>query len=215
MAPSPSPLSKRIQELLDFDKRLYFFLLVLLFILVRFLTNTLIVEAIPDSQNLKNSGAFTFFYIFNTLEYIWTPFALLWKFTVVSFLIWLGAFALGYKVSYKELWKFALVAEIIFLIPELLRFLIFLNPDSSVTYLEIQENRPFSLLSLLGYEQVEERFHYPFGSINLFELLYGAVWVLGFHTISRRSIQESIWVILLSYFLPLIIWITWYAMVYR
>ncbi|NVJ85576.1 MAG: sulfate ABC transporter permease [Algoriphagus sp.] len=215
MALPSSRLSQRIQELLDFDKRLYFLLLVLLFVLIRFLTNTLIVEAIPDSQNLKKSGALTFFYIFNTLEYIWTPFALLWKFTVISFLIWVGAFALGYKVPYKELWEFALVAEIVFLLPELVRFLIYLNPDTSITYLEIQENRPLSLLSFIGYEQVEERLRYPFGTFNFFELIYGAVWVLGFHSISRRSIQESVWVILLSYFLPLLIWVTWYAMVYR
>lgn len=215
MIASANPLAQRIQELLDFDKRLYFVLLLLLFILIRYLTNTLIIEAIPDSQNLANSGALTFFYIFNSLGYLATPILLLFKFTLISFLIWIASFALGYKVSYKELWKFALVAETIFLLPELLRFLIYLNPSQAVSYLEIELNRPFSMLSLVGFDQVEEKYLYPLATINIFEIIYGAAWVFGFLSISRRSISESIWVILLGYFFPLTIYLVWYIMVYR
>jgi hypothetical protein len=215
MTASANPLAQRIQELLDFDKRLYFVLLLLLFILIRYLTNTLIIEAIPDSQNLVNSGALTYFYIFNSLGYLATPILLLFKFTLISFLIWIASFALGYKVPYKELWKFALVAETIFLLPELLRFLIYLNPSQAVSYLEIELNRPFSMLSLVGFDQVEEKYLYPLATINIFEIIYGAAWVFGFLSISRRSISESIWVILLGYFFPLTIYLVWYIMVYR
>ncbi|MAN86590.1 MAG: sulfate ABC transporter permease [Algoriphagus sp.] len=210
-----SPLAQRLSDYLDFDKRLYFFLLVLLFILIRYLSNTIILEAIPDSENLDARGDFMIFHIFNTLEYVWTPFALLWKFTVIAFLFWLGAFFLGYKIPYKELWKFALVTEGIFLFPELIRFLVYINPHSASTYQEILEYRPLSLLSFIGFDNLKPRWYYPLGTLNLFELGYGVLWVMGFHMISNRSIKESILAVVVSYFVPLTIWLTWFVMVYR
>jgi hypothetical protein len=68
---------------------------------------------------------------------------------------------------------------------------------------------------LIGPENLEEKFHYPLSVINVFELLYGIAWVLGFHTLSRRSVQESIPVVLLSYFLPLLLWLAFYAASFR
>jgi len=215
MAKTLSPEAQRLKNLIDFDKRLYFFMLVFLFLLIRYLTNMLIIEAIPDSENLQKNGDFMIFHIFNALNYLWTPFALLWKFTVISFLFWLGAFMLGYKVPYKELWQFALVAELIFIFPELIRLLVYLSPDSGVTYLEIDAYRPLSILSLVGPENVAPQYHYVFATLNIFEIFYGVIWGYGFHMISRRPLLESSVVVLVSYYLPLAIWLTWYVMVYR
>ena len=215
MATAPSPLAQKISDTLDFDKRLFFVFLVLIFLIIRYLTNMIILEAIPDSERLEAQGDLLFFHIFNTLNYLWTPFALLWKFTVIAFLFWSIGLTIGYKVKFKELWKFALVAELIFVFPELLRLLWYMNPTGTVSYLEIQNFEPFSALWVLGPENVQEKYHYPLSLLNLFEIGYGIIWVLGFHTISRRSIQESIPVVLLSYFLPLFLWLAFYAASYR
>lgn len=215
MALPLSSEAQRLKEIIDFDKRVYFFLLVFLFLLIRYFTNTLILDAIPDSDRLASEGNFTFFYIFNILNYIWTPIALLWKFTVISFLFWFGAFMLGYKVSYKELWQFALVAEFVFLFPELIRLLIFIDPSAGVTFIEIEEYRALSVLSLLGSQNVAPQYHYALATINVFEVLYGILWTYGFHMISRRSLGASGLVVFVSYFIPLAIWLSWYVMVYR
>uniref|UniRef100_UPI0040476A54 sulfate ABC transporter permease n=1 Tax=Algoriphagus sp. TaxID=1872435 RepID=UPI0040476A54 len=215
MATAATPLSQKISEALDFDKRLFFILLIGIFLIIRYLTNALILETIPDSERLDAQGDLLFFHIFNTLNYIWTPFALLWKFTVIAFLFWSIGLTIGYKVKFKVLWQFALVAEFIFIFPELLRLLWYMNPTGSVNYLEIQNFEPLSALWLIGPENLEEKFHYPLSVINVFELLYGIAWVLGFHTLSRRSVQESIPVVLLSYFLPLLLWLAFYAASFR
>uniref|UniRef100_UPI0040485391 sulfate ABC transporter permease n=1 Tax=Algoriphagus sp. TaxID=1872435 RepID=UPI0040485391 len=215
MATAATPLSQKISEALDFDKRLFFILLIGIFLIIRYLTNALILETIPDSERLDAQGDLLFFHIFNTLNYIWTPFALLWKFTVIAFLFWSIGLTIGYKVKFKVLWQFALVAEFIFVFPELLRLLWYMNPTGSVSYLEIQNFEPLSALWLIGPENLEEKFHYPLSVINVFELLYGIAWVLGFHTLSRRSVQESIPVVLLSYFLPLLLWLAFYAASFR
>ena len=212
------PLSseaQRLKDLIDFDKRIYFLILVILFLIIRYLTNTLILESIPDYDALEQRGDFMIFHIFNALNYLWTPFAFLWKFTVISFLFWWGAFMIGFKVPYKELWQFALVAEVVFLFPELIRLLVFLDPSSSVTYQQIDEYRAFSVLSLLGPENVADKYHYALGTLNIFEIFYGILWLYGFHMISRRSLGESSIVVFVSYYIPLAIWLTFYIMVYK
>ncbi|TXE13360.1 sulfate ABC transporter permease [Algoriphagus aquimarinus] len=215
MAKTLTPEGQRLKELIDFDKRIYFLVLVFLFLLIRYLTNTLILEAIPDYDNLEARGDFMIFHIFNALNYLWTPFALLWKFTVISFLFWLGAFLIGYKVPYKELWQFALIAEVVFIFPELVRLLVYISPQTGVTYTEIDEFRALSLLSLLGPGNVAPQFHYALATLNIFEIIYGIVWLYGFHMISRRPFGECTIVVFVSYYIPLAIWLTWYMMVYR
>ncbi len=215
MAKPLSPEGQRLKDLIDFDKRIYFLALVLLLFLIRYLTNTFILEAIPNHEELEAKGDFMFFHLFSFANYLWTPFSLLWKFTLIAFLFWWGGFMLGFKVSFKELWQFALVAEIIFVFPELIRLLVFINPDSGASYLDIQEYRPLSLLQLLGPETIERQYRYALASINVFELIYGIAWVYGFHMISRRSLGESAMVTLISYYLPMAVWLTWYVTVYR
>lgn len=215
MAKPTSPLAQRLKELIDFDKRIYFFLLLIIFLVIRYLTNTLILESIPGYESLESQGGLMFFHIFNSLGYVWTPFAMLWKFTVIAFLFWSMGLMVGYKANFKELWRFALVAEMVFIFPELLRLLVYMNPSSSVSYFDIQNFEPLSVLWLVGPSNVAEKFHYPLSVLNVFELIYGAIWVLGFHSISRRTIEESALVVLIAYFLPLLLWLGFYIGAYR
>ncbi len=215
MAKPASPIAQRLEELIDFDKRLYFLLLVLIFLVIRYLTNLLILESIPDFESLEKQGGLMFFHIFNTLNYLWTPFALLWKFTVIGFLFWSIGLMVGYKANFKELWKFALVAEVVFIFPELLRLLVYMNPSGNVSYFEIQNFEPLSALWIVGPSNVAEKYHYPLSVLNIFELIYGVLWVLGFHTISRRSLEESTLVVCIAYFFPLLLWLGFYIGAYR
>lgn len=215
MSKPPSPLAERLKELIDFDKRLYFFLLLIIFLAIRYLTNTLILESIPDYETLESQGGLMFFHIFNSLGYVWTPFSFLWKFTVIAFLFWSMGLMVGYKANFKELWRFALVAEMVFIFPELLRLLVYMNPSGSVSYFDIQNFEPLSALWLVGPGNIAEKFHYPLSVLNVFELIYGAIWVLGFHAISRRTIKESTLVVLIAYYLPLLLWLGFYIGAYR
>ena len=70
MATAATPLSQKISEALDFDKRLFFILLIGIFLIIGYLTNALILETIPDSERLDAQGDLLFFHIFNTLNYI-------------------------------------------------------------------------------------------------------------------------------------------------
>jgi hypothetical protein len=215
MSQTSSPISQRIEANLDFDKRLFFLILVILYLLVRYVTNDLILQSIPGYEKLESEGSFMIFHIFNALNYLWTPFALLWKFTATSFVIWLGAFAFGYKAPFIRLWQFVMVAEFIFIFPELIKMLVYIKPSDSVSYEEIRDYYPLSLFSLVDPENVAPKYHYPLRAINLFEVIYIVFLIFGFHTVSRRTIAESTFVILFSYVLMFLLWLLFYSLVYK
>ncbi|MCL6259088.1 sulfate ABC transporter permease [Aquiflexum sp. TKW24L] len=215
MSFTPSPISQRIEANIDFDKRLFFLILVILFLLIRYVTNDLILQSIPGYDKLESEGSFMIFHIFNALNYIWTPFALLWKFTATAFVIWLGAFAFGYKAPFVRLWQFVLVAELIFIVPEVIKMLVYIKPSDSVTFEEIRDYYPMSLFSLVDAENISPRYHYPLRAINLFEVIYIVSLIFGFHTVCRRSLAESTLVILFSYVLMFLLWLLFYSLVYE
>ncbi|RZS98514.1 sulfate ABC transporter permease [Cecembia calidifontis] len=208
-------LSERIESILDFDKRIFFFILVLFFVVIRYITNDLILQSIPGYEKLEEEGSFLIFHVFNTLNYLWTPFALLWKFTLTSFLIWTGAFAFGYKISFKKLWQFVMVAEVIFILPELFKMIYFIQPHESVSFQEIKDYYPLSLFTLIDGPSFDTRFHYPLRAINLFELIYIYLLTLGFQHLSNRSFSTSFIVILFSYVLFFLLWLVFYILVYK
>lgn len=210
-----SSISQRIHDAIDFDKRLFFLILVILFLMIRYVTNDLILQSIPGYEQLDNEGSFTIFHIFNALNYLWTPFALLWKFTVTAFVVWMGGFAFGYKTSFVKLWQFVLVAEVIFIFPELIKLFYFIQPSDAVTHIEVKNFYPLSLYNLVDQETISSKYIYPLQTINLFEIIYIYLLILGFHTISRRNVSESTIVILFSYVFCLLLWLVFYIMVYK
>lgn len=215
MPQQPSTLSERIESILDFDKRIFFFTLVLFFVTIRYITNDLILQSIPGYEKLDEEGSFMIFHIFNTLNYLWTPFALLWKFTLTAFLIWTGAFAFGYKISFKKLWQYVMVAEVIFVLPELFKMIYFIQPSENVSFQEIRDFYPLSLFSLLDGASFPSKFHYPLRAINLFEVIYIYLLTLGFQYLTNRNISTSFFVILFSYVLFFLLWLGFYILVYK
>jgi hypothetical protein len=87
--------------------------LLLLFIKISFIENeTAAFEFLQD----RPEGAIL--QIINTLKYFSIPFVYLWKFTVIAFVIWIGCFMYGYRVTYSQCWGVVIGAEFIFLIPK-------------------------------------------------------------------------------------------------
>lgn len=214
MSETTPALHERIQSLLDFDKRMFFVILSLLFVLVRYVTNDLILEAIPGNEKIEEEGGFLIFHVFNSLGYLWTPFSILWRVTMTAMLIWMGSFAFGYKAPFVALWKFALVADIVFLLPELIKMLFFIVVTADVDYQEIRDFFPLSIFSLVDPTSVAPKYHYPLKIANVFEILYICVMILGYHTVSKKDLDISTKVVLTSYGLGLVLWMAFYILVY-
>jgi hypothetical protein len=215
MSAQNSPKTSYLIDLFDVDKKTFFIIMVLIFLFIRMLMNDIINESIPNYEELNNDGSLLIFQVFKLLNYIWTPFALLWKFTVISFLIWVMAFIYGYKVSYLRLWQIVMISESIFIFPELISFLKFSLFSTDLKTTEIQNYYPLSILSFLDTENIPKKFHYPFKTLNIFELLYAFLLAIGFKHISKRSFENSFYVIVFGYLLFLVLWLIFYIITYR
>jgi hypothetical protein len=202
-------------ELFEVNKKLFFVVLVILFLIIRMLINEIIIESIPNYQELLNDGSLMIFQIFNTLNYIWTPFALLWKFTVTAFLIWSMSFLFGYRVGFSQLWQLAMLSEMVFLLPEIVKFIHLTFSNANLTAIDIQNYYPLSILSFFNTENIPKKFHYPLKSFNLFEIVYVLHLIFGFQYLSKRNLKNAFWVIVFGYVLFFLLWLLFFSLSYR
>ncbi|MCH7402984.1 sulfate ABC transporter permease [Belliella kenyensis] len=215
MSKPDSQVAQRILDTINFDKRIFFIILCFLFITIRFVTNDIILDTIYAGRELSENGSLSFFHLFNALHYIWTPFSILWKVTLITFFLWTGAFALGYKINFKPLWTFVLVAETVFILPELIKMIIFISPSSDTSFQDIQNFSAFSLASLFDLDGISSKYHYPLKALNLFEVLYAFILTLGVHTYSKRNLKESFLIVLVGYVFVYLVWLMFYILVYK
>jgi hypothetical protein len=197
------------------DKRLLFILLclctlVLLYIKITFIENeTAAFEFLQDRPEgfiLKTINGIKFFSI---------PFVYLWKFTVIAFVIWVGCFMFGYRVTYKECWGVVIGAEFIFLVPEIIKIVWFMVVDTDPTYQDISAFYPFSVIQLVDYTELDKRYSYPLKALNLFEIVYWFLLVRGIHFYARKE-KKYVWIIVsCSYILIFLLWLCFYMIVYK
>lgn len=212
---NPSSILQRIDEQLDFNRKLFFFVLAIFYVVIHFVTNDLILQNIPGYESLEQDGTLTYFHIFNTLNYLWTPFSLLWKFLLTTFLLWMGSFAWGYKISFGRIWSLVMLAEVIFIIPEILKlFALILFPEHW-TIAEMRDLYPLSILSLRDYEQVPKAYIYPLQALNLFELMYIFSLATGIAAILKKGWKPAFLIVGTGYVLLFLGWLLFYILAYR
>jgi hypothetical protein len=197
------------------DKRLLFVLLcvstlLLLFIKIAFIENeTAAFEFLAD----RPEGAIL--QLIQGLKFFSVPFIYLWKFTVIAFVIWIGCFMYGYRVTYTQCWGVVIGAEFIFLIPELIKIFWFMFIETDPTYHDIRAFYPLSLISFVDYSSIDSRYAYPLRALNAFEILYWFMLVGGIHHYARKE-KKIVWLIVLcSYVLIFFLWLIFYMIVYK
>ncbi len=197
------------------DKKLIFVLLclctlVLLFIKISFIENeTAAFEFLQD----RPEGAVL--RAINGLKFLSIPLVYFWKFSVIAFVIWVGCFMFGYRVTYSQCWGVVLGAEFIFLIPELLKIVWFLTVETDPNYYDIRAFYPLSLMHFFDYATIDSRWAYPLRALNVFEVIYWYLLVVGVHHYARKEKKVVWWIIVCSYVLIFFLWLGFYLIVYK
>lgn len=143
------------------------------------------------------------------------PFIYLGKFTVIAFVVWVGCFMFGYRVTYAQCWGVALASEFVFLVPEILKIGWFMFVQTDPTYHDIRAFYPLSLMHFFDYDDLDKRWAYPLRALNLFEVGYWFVMVAAIHQIARKD-KKYVWIIVAcSYILIFMLWLAFYAIVYK
>jgi len=197
------------------DKKLLFILLCLITILLLYVKKSFIENETAAFEFLQDRPEGTILKAISTLQFISVPLVYLWKFTVISFVIWIGCFMYGYRITYTQCWGVVMGAEFIFFIPEVLKIVWFLAVETDPLYTDIGPFYPLSLMHFFDYYSIDARWAYPLRALNIFEVVYWFLLVAGIHHYARKE-KKTVWFIVVSsYVLIFVLWLIFYVIVYK
>ncbi|MDN5203560.1 hypothetical protein QQ008_19385 [Fulvivirgaceae bacterium BMA10] len=215
MIRSHSAVEATIRELFSFDKRLYFILLCLFTFLLLLIKKNFIESEIAAFEVLEEKGQMGIFHLISGLQYFAIPVIYLLKFTFFAFILWVGCFMFGYKIVYSKVWQIIMIAETIFLVPEMLKIFWFFFFETDPTYWDVRAFYPFSLMNLVDYETIPERWHLPLKQLNIFEVMYWFILVVAIHMTARKKLSYAYGIVFGSYVLFFFMWLVFYVIVYK
>jgi hypothetical protein len=135
------------------------------------------------------------------------PLIYLFKFFLIVICLSAGSFLFRLEVSLKYLFKIALLAEFIFLLPPLIKLFWFSFINVNYTLNDLQFFSPLSVINLLDRTNLEPWLVYPLTLINLFEVIYIVTLSYLFAKTIESSFIQSLKLVILSYGTGLFIWI--------
>jgi hypothetical protein len=203
------------KSIFDTDKKLLFVLLCLCTLFLLYVKITFIENETAAFEFLQDRPEGMILKLVSGLQFISVPLVYLWKFTVIAFVIWIGCFMYGYRVTYSQCWGVVIGAEFIFLIPEILKILYFFIIETDPSYGDIRAFYPTSLMHFVDYYSIDKKWAYPLRALNLFEILYWFLLVSGIHHYARKE-KKIVWFIVASsYILIFFLWLWFYVIVYK
>jgi len=197
------------------DKKLTFLLLVIVTYLLLYIKVVYIEYETAAFEFLADQPEGAVLQAFAALRFLSVPFIYLWKFTVIGFVIWVGCFMWGYRVTFAQCWGIAIVSEMIFLVPETIKVCWYLFIETDANYTDIRAFYPLSLASLFDLTDVDKRFLYPLRALNLFEIVYWYLLVEGVHFFAHKKKEMAWYIVLSSYILIFFLWLWFYTIVYK
>ena len=209
------PWRKSLRYALDTDTIAYFLALCIATFLVLFAKKGLVENQTVAFQILQEEGRFGVFRVLNTLQFLAIPIIYAYKVTVIAFVLWVGAFMFGYRITYKQMWHIALVAETVFLLPEFGKIMWFILIDHEPDIIEINAFYPLSLMNLFSPDTLAPRLHYPLKALNLFEVLYWLVLVEAVHLTANKKWWIAFAIVFTTYVPGFLFWLFYYTQVYK
>ncbi|MCG7281152.1 hypothetical protein MHJ94_07550 [Chryseobacterium taklimakanense] len=112
------------------------------------------------------------------------------------------------KIKFSDILFVVLIAEFVFVIAGLYKFINFYFIDTDYTLEDLQTYYPISLINLREYISTEKWLAYPLQLVNLFELFYWAVLVWGIKELfdNKISYKRSLGYVAATYGVGLLFW---------
>mgnify|MGYP001806350493 CR=1 FL=1 len=197
------------------DKRVLFLLLCALTLLLLYIKKAFIENETAAFEFLQDRPEGMVLQIISGLQYLSIPLIYLWKFTVIGFVLWIGCFMFGYRITYAQCWSIVMAAEFVFLIPELLKIGWFMFIDTDPDYYTIRGFYPLSLMQFFDYLTMDKRWAYPLRALNLFEIVYWFALANGVHYFAKKEKRIVWWIVACGYILIFLLWLVFYVIVYK
>lgn len=198
----------------SYSRRQLFLLLCLVTLALLFVKKSMIENQTAAFEFLVDQPLGSVLHLISLLQYLSIPLIYAWKFTALGFTIWVGCFLFGYRVTFAECWKIVIVAEFVFIIPELIKIAWFFVVVKDPNLFEIRAFYPLSIMNFVDYQTLPPQYSYPFKALNLFEPLYWYMLVVGITHYTRKTARPA-WIIVLGFYVPVfLLWLVFYMIVY-
>jgi hypothetical protein len=205
-------------SIFDSDKKLTVVILCLISFLLLYAKKAFIENETAAFEFLQDRPEGAILQLISAVQFVSIPFIYLWKFTVIGFVLWVGCFLFGYRITFSQCWSVVMAAEFVFIVPELLKIGWFLFIRTDPTIPEIKSFYPFSLMNFFDYETLDKKFAYPLRALSIFEVFYILVMVKGVNFFSFRAHKQNKatwWIVSCSYILIFFLWLLFYMIVYK
>jgi hypothetical protein len=202
----------------DLDKKMTVIILCVISFLLLYVKKAFIENETAAFEFLQDRPEGAVLQLLSAIQFFSIPFIYLWKITVIGFVLWVGCFLFGYRITYSQCWSVVLAAEFVFIIPELLKIGWFLFVKTDPTLPEIRAFYPLSLMNFFDYETLDKKFAYPLRALSLFEIIYVLILVRGVNYFAFRAHkknQATWWIVSTSYVLIFFLWLIFYLIVYK
>jgi hypothetical protein len=209
------PLKSVVSDLLAIKRLQFFLLLCLISFLLLFIKKNFIEFEITAFQILDERGQLGLFKAISALQYFTIPIIYNTKFTFIAFIVWVGCFTFGYRVTYANCWHIVMVSEIVFVLPELIKIIWFLVVETDPDFARVKAFYPLSLMNFFNHETLGAKWHYPLKSLSIFELIYTLFIIAGIYLKSGKQYSQSVIIGVFGYVLPFLFWLVYYTLVYK
>jgi hypothetical protein len=202
----------------DSDKKLTFLVLCLISALLLYVKIAFIEHETAAFEFLQDRPEGTIMQMISALQFLSIPFIYLWKFMVIGFVLWVGCFMFGYRITFGQCWGVVMVAEFIFIVPELMKIGWFLFVQTDPTIPEIRAFYPLSLMNFFDYQSIGRQYAYPLRALSVFEIVYVLFLVRGVNYFSFKAHKQNKatwWIVSCSYILIFLLWLIFYIIVYK
>jgi len=140
-------------------------------------------------------------------SYIFIPFLLLIKISIIAGVLDIGCFFFNRKIKYKKIFSIVTKAEFIFLLVILFKTIWFYIIQQDYSLEDLQYFYPLSALNIVGYEGLQLWYIYPLQVLNLFELIF---WLILAYLIGKElqiTLKKGLVIVAGSYGIGLLIWV--------
>jgi hypothetical protein len=197
------------------DKKVTFLLLCVATVLVLYIKKSFVENETAAFEFLEDRPEGGILQIITAVQFFSIPLVYLWKFTVIGFVVWVGCFLYGYRITFGQCFGIVIVSEYIFLLPECLKILYFLFIRTDPNLYDIKAYYPLSLMNFFDYYTIDKRYVYPLKALNVFEAIYWALLVSGVDFYARKSKKVAWFIVMSTYGLIFFLWLTFYCLVYQ
>jgi len=142
------------------------------------------------------------------IGYAIVPVIIVLRTSLVATCLSIGLFFydMEHKLKFNSFFRVALMGEFVLVLVGFVKLGYFLFIKTTYTLQDIQQYYPLSYTNFLDLNKIEPWLIYPLQTINLFEIAYFFVLVVGLQKLLSNSFSKSVEITAVSYVSGLLIW---------